>query len=532
MVENMKTNVKQTEPSNQSKTAFFQTRNTAGFFAATGDLQVSQPDDQYEKEADRMAELALSPSGQIDLEEQNMAAEGFADATVEEKIRKNNGGGQPLDPETRAKMENSLGADFNRVNIHTDQEAAYLSNTLGAQAFTNGNDVYFNRGKYNPNTSDGKYLLAHELTHTIQQSGNVPSSLQFTIGDNHDLFADRFAGDPVLEACLDGERILQQGASGDAVTKIQQALIDAGFPLPQFGADGSFGSETKNALKDFQRASSLVDDGKVGPATMSALDSLYSMGDPVLPPAVPVTPTPGTAPTVTSQTIAIAPDNSPDNRTTVGVGERVLFSSDIAGTWTVTEGHIIGINNGQTMVWEAPPIASSPTITLTTASGAQSMNFTVIAPDSLTMIVGNHDPIAAGTAGACMITNIIVNPLTVNFGRTQWLEVPGPATNVTGYFNRFSAAQLRHHPNPQYLPFDDMNTGLTDHASFHEVPAPFSDGTFEWVIPNRYKIDGEPDAQGRFFENTTQSFFQFADGSMMITKAQAFVFRTINNIVI
>lgn len=184
------------------------------------------------------------------------------------------------------------------------------------------------------------------------------------------------------------------------------------------------------------------------------------------------------------------------------------------------------------MVWEAPPIASSPTITLTTASGAQSMNFTVIAPDSLTMIVGNHDPIAAGTAGACMITNIIVNPLTVNFGRTQWLEVPGPATNVTGYFNRFSAAQLRHHPNPQYLPFDDMNTGLTDHASFHEVPAPFSDGTFEWVIPNRYKIDGEPDAQGRFFENTTQSFFQFADGSMMITKAQAFVFRTINNIVI
>lgn len=184
------------------------------------------------------------------------------------------------------------------------------------------------------------------------------------------------------------------------------------------------------------------------------------------------------------------------------------------------------------MVWEAPAVAANPTITLTTASGTQSMNFTVIAPDLLTMIVGNHDPIATGTAGACMITNITVNPLTVNFGRTQWLEVPGPATNVTGYFNRFSAAQLRHHPNPRYLPFDDMNTGLTDHASFHEVPAPFSDGTFEWVIPNRYKIDGETDAQGRFFENTTQSFFQFADGSMMITKAQAFVFRTINNIVI
>lgn len=528
----MKTNVKKTEPSNQSRSAFFQAGNNAGFFAAAGELQVSQPNDQYEKEADRMAELALSTAGQNDLEEQNMASEGFSDATVEEKIRKNNGGGQTLDTQTRLEMENGLGADFSQVNIHTDQEASYLNNTLAAQAFTNGNDIYFNQGKYNPDTSDGKHLLAHELTHTIQQLGKVPSSLQFTLGDNRDLFADRFAGDPVLEACLDGERILQQGSSGDAVTKIQQALIDAGFPLPQFGADGSFGTETKNALKDFQRASSLVDDGKVGPATMSALDGLYSMGDPVLPHAVPVPPAPGTAPTVTSQTIAIAPDNSPDNRTTVGVGERVLFSSDISGTWTVTDGNIIGINNGPTMVWEAPAIAATPTITLTTASGVQSMNFTVVAPDSLTLVVARNEPIAAGTAGACMIQNVTVNPLSVNFGRTQWLEVPGPATNVTGYFNRFSAAQLRHHPNPRYLPFNDMNSGLIDHAAYHGAPAPFSDGTFEWIIPNRYKIDGETDAQGRFFENTTQSFFMFADGSMMVTKEQAFVFRTLNNIVI
>lgn len=544
----MKTKANKTEAATQSKSAFFQANGNTGFFAA-GDLQTGQPDDQYEKEADRMAELALAPSGtnlimrkekdQFDLpgglaefEESNMASEGFSDATVEEKIRKNNGAGQKINNETRAEMENGLGTDFSQVNIHTDQEATYLNNTLGAQAFTNGNDVYFNQGKYNPGTSDGKHLLAHELTHTIQQSGQVPSALQFTIGDNRDLFADRFAGDPVLEACLDGERILQQGSNGPAVTKIQQALIDAGFPLPQFGADGSFGTETKNALKDFQRASSLVDDGKVGPATMSALDGLYSMGDPVLPPAVPVTPTPGTAPTVTSQTISIAPDGSTDSRTTVGVGERVLFTSDIAGTWTVTEGHIIGINNGQTMVWEAPPVAANATITITTSAGAQAMNFTVLAPDSLTMVVANHEPIAVGTAGACMIQNVTVNPLTVNFGRTQWLEVPGPATNVTGYFTRFSAAQLRHHPNPRYLPFDDVNSGLTDHAAFHGVPAPFSDGTFEWVIPNRYKIDGEPDAQGRFFENTVQSFFQFADGSMMITKSQAFVFRTINNLVI
>ncbi len=544
----MRTKENRTTTASQSKAAFFKAENSSGFFAPRGDLQTGQPNDQYENEAERMAQLTTSgnaadnrlremrkenqPSGLTDLEESNMAIEGFSDATVEEKIRKNNGGGQQMDRETQTDMESRLGAEFSNVNIHAGQDAAYLNHIMGSKAFTNGNDIYFNRGKYNPETSDGKHLLAHELTHTIQQSGQVPSAIQFTLGDNRDLFADRFAGDPVLEACLDGERTLRQGSSGEAVAKIQQALIDAGFPLPQFGTDGSFGTETKNALKDFQRASSLVDDGILGPATMSALDGLYAMGDPVLPPGTPVTPPPGTAPTVTSQTIAIAPDNSADSRTTVGVGERVLFSSDIAGTWTASAGHIIGINNGATMVWEAPAVAASAVITLTTASGNQTFNFTVIAPDDLIMVVANHEPIAAGTAGACMIQNVTVTPLTVNFGRTQWLEVPGPATNVTGYFRRFPATELRHHPNRHYLPFDDMNTGLTDHAADHGELPPFSDGTFEWVIPNRYKIDGETDAQGRFFANTVQSFFMNADGSMMITKTTALVFRTLNNTVI
>jgi hypothetical protein len=120
----------------------------------------------------------------------------------------------------------------------------------------------------------------------------------------------------------------------------------------------------------------------------------------------------------------------------------------------------------------------------------------------------------------------------VNFGRTQWLEVPGPATNVSGYFTRFAAATIFHHPNPDYLPFNDDNSGLQDHASWHAVPAPFSFGTFEWVVPNRYKIDGESDAQGRLFTNTVQAFFMFPGGTMMITKAGASVIRFINNVVI
>jgi hypothetical protein len=216
----------------------------------------------------------------------------------------------------------------------------------------------------------------------------------------------------------------------------------------------------------------------------------------------------------------------------VGVGEHVRFTANTAGTWSVSEGRIIGLNTGANIVWEAPAVAANPTITLTTPGGTRVIPFTVIAPNALSMVVATRDAIPVGTAGACMITNVTVNPLNVNFGRTQWLEVPGPATNVSGYFNQFPAALLFHNPNPAYLPFDDANTGLTDHAAFHAVPAPFSLGTFEWVIPNRYKIDGEPDARGRLFVNTVQAFTMFPGGTMTITKAGAFVLRTTGNFII
>jgi hypothetical protein len=87
-----------------------------------------------------------------------------------------------------------------------------------------------------------------------------------------------------LEAAYDGETVIETGASGRGVQAIQQALYDLGFTLPAFGADGSFGPETKAAVKAFQAAHPpLAQDGRVGPATMSALDAAF--GVPVLPPA-------------------------------------------------------------------------------------------------------------------------------------------------------------------------------------------------------------------------------------------------------
>jgi peptidoglycan hydrolase-like protein with peptidoglycan-binding domain len=490
----------------------------------------SSPEEEEEPVQTKLAADQIQKAGE-EKETKPTGQSGVAPA-IESQLKNSAGGGRRMDSSTRTKMESGFGADFGDVNIHTDARAVQMNKELGAQAFTHGKDIYFNQGKYNPESNDGKHLLAHELTHTIQQTGMIPANLQMTIGDNRDLTAARFSGNLVLEACLDNEQTLQVGSSGAAVSLIQQALVDAGFPLPRFGVDGIFGSETRGALQDFQRASGLDADGILGQHTMSALDGLFTGGAPALPPAVPVVPAPVTPPGVTSQTVRSAPDGTPDTRTTVGVGERVRFTADTAGTWSVSHGRIIGLNTGSNMVWEAPPTATAPTITITTPGGTRVIPFTVIAPNNLSMVVATRDAIPAGTAGACMITNVTVNPLSVNFGRTQWLEVPGPATNVSGYFNQFAAATIFHNPNPNYLPFNDNNTGLRDHASWHAVPAPFSFGTFEWVIPNRYKIDGESDAQGRLFTNTVQAFFMFPGGTMMITKAGASVIRFINNTVI
>jgi nucleoid-associated protein YgaU len=100
-------------------------------------------------------------------------------ANIEGSLNSSKGGGSKMDSETTSQMESGFGRDFSDVNIHTDSNAVQMSEDIGAKAFTNGNDVYFNKGQYNPSSKEGKHLLAHELTHTVQQganSGNVQKS--------------------------------------------------------------------------------------------------------------------------------------------------------------------------------------------------------------------------------------------------------------------------------------------------------------------------------------------------------------------
>ena len=89
-------------------------------------------------------------------------------------------GGSPLPQPTNRSMSHAIGPDFSNVRVHTDKNAETMSRQLGARAFTHGSDIYFNRGEFQPESRDGKHLLAHELTHVVQQTngGIRPHTIQ------------------------------------------------------------------------------------------------------------------------------------------------------------------------------------------------------------------------------------------------------------------------------------------------------------------------------------------------------------------
>lgn len=189
-----------------------------------GKLIVNPPDDQYEKEGDRVADaVTRAPASSVrrQVEEKEEAALKRASViqrqpveeeeeeeaiqakpedytrlqrqaeeeeeeepiqakssesqpdkvseSLEADINAARGGGQPLPDSVRGPLEPQLGHDFSQVHIHTDAQADNLSQQLGAKAFTTGHDIFFREGAYQPGSGSGRGLIAHELTHVVQQ---------------------------------------------------------------------------------------------------------------------------------------------------------------------------------------------------------------------------------------------------------------------------------------------------------------------------------------------------------------------------
>lgn len=101
-------------------------------------------------------------------------------ANVQSAIHGKTTGGEPLAADVRGYMEPRFNADFSTVRVHRDAESASLSNQLSARAFTYQNHIFFSRDQYQPGSSEGKHLLAHELTHTIQQGHSVQRAPQIS----------------------------------------------------------------------------------------------------------------------------------------------------------------------------------------------------------------------------------------------------------------------------------------------------------------------------------------------------------------
>ncbi len=121
-----------------------------------------------------------------------------ADDEVSNAIQSTRGGGSSLPEETRQFMEHRFGAGFSDVHVHTGDQAAQLSDRLNARAFTIGNDIYFNRGMYDPGSAEGKRLMAHELTHVVQQGAADENTVRRD--DRVDDYTDKvFFNRPVIE---------------------------------------------------------------------------------------------------------------------------------------------------------------------------------------------------------------------------------------------------------------------------------------------------------------------------------------------
>ncbi len=151
-------------------------------------LTVGPAGDRYEREADRVARAVVAflasprnrPASRMMAEASNVrtrqvveravsARGGVVERGIENAIRNARGGGRSLPGNLRAELERAFGADFNGVKIHTGAVPDRLNHYLGSAAFTIGKDIFFRKGYYRPDNNRGREILAHELTHVIQQ---------------------------------------------------------------------------------------------------------------------------------------------------------------------------------------------------------------------------------------------------------------------------------------------------------------------------------------------------------------------------
>ncbi|KAI9129292.1 DUF4157 domain-containing protein (plasmid) [Acaryochloris sp. CCMEE 5410] len=137
-------------------------------------LTLGEPGDKYELEADRVASHAVQQINAPASKQSNLE---HSVHHLESAINSARGSGHPLDAKLQQSMGQAMGADFSGVRVHTDAQSDQLNQSIQARAFTTGQDVFFREGAYQPGNRGGQELIAHELTHVVQQDENSLSSI-------------------------------------------------------------------------------------------------------------------------------------------------------------------------------------------------------------------------------------------------------------------------------------------------------------------------------------------------------------------
>jgi peptidoglycan hydrolase-like protein with peptidoglycan-binding domain len=266
-------------------------------------------------------ELNREPEEKLDLQAKEVPGRtSEVTKTVQAPAKSLLSGGSPMTESARAFFEPRFGCDFSSVRVHADERAAQSAEHMHALAYTVGRDIVFGTGSYSPDTYRGRHLLAHELTHVVQQSDARSSeSVQRVAEDDSSPLASCATSTPLpsleqwsanstlngirSEALGDNRVLVRRGQKGETVQLIQQALLAWGCEhqnrnlLPNFGADADFGGETESAVRSFQNAMGISQDGLIGPITLSRLDAFVAFGTipefpsvncKVVPPDIPV----------------------------------------------------------------------------------------------------------------------------------------------------------------------------------------------------------------------------------------------------
>lgn len=142
-----------------------------------------------------------------------LAAIAFSLAVSATAAAQDDDGGQPVDGDTREQLEDTFGADPSDVRTHTGSEATTAAETTEAQAYATGNDVAFGPGEYDPGNTDGRRLLSHELSHTLQQQ-SVATTDPAEGGDDAEDTSE--AETRIPERLRHRDRAVQDGDSGEA----------------------------------------------------------------------------------------------------------------------------------------------------------------------------------------------------------------------------------------------------------------------------------------------------------------------------